>query len=429
MTQQINQVKVYIESYGCSANLADAEIIAGQLLAAGYAIAQSPLEADMNVIVTCTVKDPTYQRMVTRLKALTSLGRPLIVAGCMPKTSREAILRINQNASLIGPNSVDGVVEVAEHAIKGQRVEVLNDTYSKLLQPRLLRNPVVGVVQIASGCLSSCSFCQVKIARGKLKSFDEALILAEISRLVERGCREIWLTSQDNGCYGKDKRSTLADLLDKIAKLEGDFRVRVGMMNPTHIVDDVGRIVDILREERFFKFLHVPVQSGCNSVLSDMRRGYTREDFLDIVDEARRRIPALTLSTDVIVGYPTEEEECFRETVALLELVKPDVVNISRFSPRPGTKAYLLPHLPNGIVKQRSSTLHSLVRSISLERNRAWLGWRGEALVDEEVKGAKIARNIYYKPVLLYDGVDLGSYMQVEVKGATAACLRGVVCQ
>lgn len=429
MTQQINQVKVYIESYGCSANLADAEIIAGQLLAAGYAIAQSPSEADMNVIVTCTVKDPTYQRMVTRLKALTSLGRPLIVAGCMPKTSREVIFRINRNASLIGPNSVDEVLEVAEHAIKGQKVEALSDTYSKLHLPRLLRNPVVGVVQIASGCLSSCSFCQVKIARGKLKSFDEALILAEISRLVGRGCREIWLTSQDNGCYGKDKGSTLADLLDKIAKLESDFRVRVGMMNPTHIVDDVGRIVDTLREERFFKFIHVPVQSGCNSVLSDMRRGYTREDFLNIVDEARRRIPALTLSTDVIVGYPTEEEECFRETVALLELVKPDVVNISRFSPRPGTKAYLLPHLPHGIVKQRSSTLHSLVRSISLERNRAWLGWRGEALVDEEVRGAKIARNIYYKPILLYDSVNLGSYMQVEVKGATAACLRGVVCQ
>ena len=428
MTQERVQTKakVYIESYGCSANLSDAEITAGLLSEAGYTITQSPSEADLNIIVTCTVKDPTYQRMVTRLKALTSLNKPLIVAGCMPKTSKDTILRINQRASLLGPNSVDRVREVAERTLRGERVEELSDTYNKLLQPRVLRNPVVGVVQIASGCLSACSFCQVKLARGKLKSFDEGLILEEIGRLVRRGCREVWLTSQDNGCYGKDRGSSLADLLDKIAKLDGCFKVRVGMMNPTHIIDDIGRIVDVLREEKFFKFLHIPVQSGCNDVLSDMRRGYTREDFIRIVDEARRRIPEVTLSTDIIVGYPTEREECFKETVALLEQVKPDVVNISRFSPRPGTRAALLPQLPQSVVKQRSATLHNLVKSITLERNRRWLGWRGEALVDEAVEGAKVARNLYYKPILLYNGVELGSYVEVEIKGATAACLRGV---
>jgi len=429
VTRTRAQAKVYIESYGCSANLADAEIIAGLLLDAEYTITQSPSEADLNIIVTCTVKDPTYQRMVTRLKALTSLGRPMIVAGCMPKTSKDAILRINPQASLLGPISVDRIREVAERTLKGERVQELNDTYNKLLQPRVLRNPVVGVVQIASGCLSACSFCQVKIARGKLRSFDEALILEEIVRLVKRGCREIWLTSQDNGCYGKDRGSSLADLLDKIAKLDGCFKVRVGMMNPTHIIYDIGRIVDVLREEKFFKFLHIPVQSGCNDVLSDMRRGYTREDFIGIVNEARRMIPAVTLSTDVIVGYPTEKEECFKETIAMLEQVKPDVVNISRFSPRPGTRAALLPQLPVTVVKQRSATLHNLVKLITLEKNKSWLGWRGEALVDEEVKGAKVARNPYYKAILLYDGVELGSYVDVEVKGATAACLRGAVCQ
>ena len=429
MTQARAQRKVYVEPYGCSANLADAEIIAGLLLDAGYIITQSPSEADLNIIVTCTVKDPTYQRMVTRLKALTALGKPMIVAGCMPKTSKETILRINQRASLLGPNSVNRVREVAERTLKGERVEELTDIYNKLLQPRLLRNPVVGVVQIASGCLSACSFCQVKIARGRLKSFDEALILEEIVRLVKRGCREIWLTSQDNGCYGKDRGSSLADLLDKIAKLDGCFKVRVGMMNPTHIIDDICRIVDVLREEKFFKFLHIPVQSGCNDVLSHMKRGYTREDFIRIVNEARQMIPAVTLSTDVIVGYPTEREECFKETMSLLQQVKPDVVNISRFSPRPGTRAALLPQLPQSVVKQRSATLHNLVKLISLERNKCWLGWRGEALVDEVVKGAKIARNPCYKPILLYDGVELGSYVEVEVKNVTAACLRGAVCQ
>lgn len=429
MTTKTSGAKVYIESYGCSANLADAEIIAGLLTEAGFTKTEKASEADLSIIVSCTVKDATYQRMVTRIKELTSLSKPLIVAGCMPKTSRDTILRVNPRASLVGPNSVDRIRYVAEEAIRGVRVEELSDTYNKLLQPRVFRNPVVGVVQIASGCLSACSFCQVKTARGRLKSFDESLILDEVRRFVRCGCREIWLTSQDNGCYGKDRGGSLADLLDKISKIEGDFRVRVGMMNPTHIARDVGRIVDVLRDVKFFKFLHIPVQSGCNEVLRDMRRGYTREDFVRLVSEARQKIPLLTLSTDIIVGYPTEEEECFWETVSLLEDVKPDVVNISRFSSRPGTKAAQLPPLPNEVVKRRSTTLHHLVKAICLERNRAWLGWRGEALVDEEVRGARIARNPYYKPILVDHDAELGSYLQLEVVGASAACLRGAACQ
>ncbi len=427
MNLQKVEAKVHIEAYGCSANLADAEIIAGLLKNSGFTIAKTASEADLNIIVSCTVKGATHQRMVTRIKVLTSLGKPMIVAGCMPKTSKDTILRLNPRASLIGPNSVNEITSVAERAVRGERAEELNDTYNKLLQPRLLRNPVVGIVQIASGCLSSCSFCQVKMARGSLKSFDESLILDEIRRLIRCGCREIWLTSQDNGCYGRDRGGSIADLLDKISKIEGEFRVRVGMMNPTHIIGDISRIVDALKDVKFFKFLHIPVQSGCNDVLVDMRRGYTREDFLEIVKEARKKIPPLTLSTDIIVGYPTEREECFKETLSLIEEVKPDVVNISRFSPRPGTKAALLPQQPYEVVKQRSTTIHRVVKAVCLERNKSWLGWRGEALVDEEVKDAKIARNFAYKPILVNDDVKLGSYLRVEVNGASAACLRGSV--
>ncbi|MEM3427957.1 MAG: tRNA (N(6)-L-threonylcarbamoyladenosine(37)-C(2))-methylthiotransferase [Nitrososphaerales archaeon] len=429
MNLQKIEAKVYIEAYGCSANLADAEIIAGLLKNSGFTIEKTPSEAELNIIVSCTVKDATYQRMVTRVKNLTSLGKPMIVAGCMPKTSKDAILKLNPRASLIGPNSVDKIVAVAKRTLSGERVEELNGTYTKLLQPRVFRNPVVGIVQIASGCLSACSFCQVKIARGGLRSFDEHLILDEIRRFLRCGCREIWLTSQDNGCYGMDRGGSLADLLDKVSKIEGDFRVRVGMMNPTYIVRDIGRIVDVLKDVKFFKFLHIPVQSGCNDVLADMRREYTREDFLEIARKARQKIPTLTLSTDIIVGYPTEEEECFRNTISLLEEVKPDVVNISRFSPRPGTKAALLPQHPYEVVKRRSTILHRIVKAICLERNRIWLGWRGESLVDEKVKGARIARNPSYKPILISDDAELGSYLEVEVNGASAACLRGVVCQ
>ncbi len=422
-----SQASMYIEEYGCSANRADSEVLAGILAEAGFKIVDTPAQSDLNIIVTCTVKDATYQRMVTRIKALAASAKPMIVAGCMPKTSRATILRLSPKTSLLGPNYIDLVKQAAENTLSGVRVEYLGDTHNKLLQPRILRNPVVGVVQIASGCLSACAFCQVKLARGVLKSYGEDLILSEIDRLVKRGCKEIWLTSQDNGCYGKDNGSSIADLLDKVSRLQGGFMVRVGMMNPTHIIDDIGRIVDILRCERFFKFLHIPVQSGSNKVLHHMRRGYTKEAFLSLVKEARQRIPQLTLSTDIIVGYPTETESDFMESLSLIEEVEPDIVNISRFSPRPGTRAALLPQLPLNVVKQRSSTMHSSARRIAYERNKLWLGWRGEALVDEDVRGAKVARNPFYKPIVVDESAALGSYQQVKVKNVTAACLYAVM--
>lgn len=420
--------RVYVESYGCSANLADSEIISGLLQRAGYEISHSPQESDVNVIVTCTVKTSTSNRMAHRITQLAKLRKPMVIAGCMPLTERSLIEVIDPSASLLGPDAIIKAVECVEAAIKGEKKAIVSRLREpKLALPRVRHNSVVGIVEIASGCLDRCSFCQVKLARGNLFSYDPEAIVQEVESAVRSGCKEIWLTSQDNGCYGKDIGTNLPSLLKKVCEVKGDFWVRVGMMNPAHVKDYVGELVEAYRHEKLLKFIHLPVQSGSDRILRLMNRRYSVEDFLNIVEQFRREISNLTLSTDIIVGFPTESEEDFQSTINLVKSIQPDVVNLSRFGPRPGTDAAKMPQLDPKVIKQRSTTLHKIIKDISQKKNQGWVGWRGEAVVDEKVKGAYVARNFAYKPILLYHNTNIGEKVKVEVIGATANCLIGKI--
>lgn len=417
--------KFYIESYGCSANTADAEIIAGQLQQAGFILASAEDIADLNIIVTCTVKEITFQRMLRRIQELTAIGKPLVVAGCMPKTEAGEITRINPAASFLGPNNLQDTLMTVKLTLKNQRVEKLADTHScKLGKPRLLRNPLIGIVPIASGCLSSCTYCQIRFARGKLYSYPEDIILKEIKSLVNKGCREIWLTSQDNGCYGKDIGTSLSNLLRHVNSIEGNFMVRIGMINPTHILRDLHTLTDVFNSRRIFQFLHIPVQSGSDRILKLMQRGYYASTFKIIVDTFRRKLPWITISTDIIVGFPGETVEDFQQTLELVKDVSPDIVNISRFSPRSGTKAAAMEQIQSNLNKQRTKRIHELTKKIALQKNSRWLGWRGQVLVDEQVRDAHLGRNFAYKPVLVNTKNSLGTWVEVQITAATAACLR-----
>ncbi|MBI4258063.1 MAG: tRNA (N(6)-L-threonylcarbamoyladenosine(37)-C(2))-methylthiotransferase [Thaumarchaeota archaeon] len=420
--------KVYIEAYGCSASLADSEMIMGLLNQAGYQIVDSQAPSDLNIIVTCTVKTPTFHKMSHRIKQLYSEGKPLIIAGCMPKTEKQTLEKIAPNASLLGPSNLDKAVESVTATLEDRRVTFTsNSRQEKVLLPRLRRNPVVEMVEIGSGCISACTFCQVKLAKGGLVSYRPGAIIREVEDAVKQDCKEIWLTSTDNGCYGKDIHTDLAELIELVCGVEGDFRVRVGMMNPMHLPRFLPRLIEAYRHEKVFKFLHIPVQSGSDKILEDMARGHTVEEFKEIVDEFRRVIPEITLSTDIIVGFPTENEEDFQATVHLLEEVKPDVVNLSKYGARQGTKAAMMSQINGGIVKDRSTMIHGLVRKISLESNKRWMSWRGEVLVDEHREGDSVGRNFAYKPVALRSNIPLGSTVEVEVSGASTACLLGRV--
>jgi MiaB-like tRNA modifying enzyme len=422
--------KVFIETHGCSLSLSDSEAMAGILSSAGYELSMEPLKADLIILVTCIVKGPTEHRMRQRVQTLSAIGKPLIIAGCMPEVEAKVLESLNPQASLLGPNSVGRIAEAAASALSGGRfVAIGGKAEEKLGLPRIRRNPVVGIIPIASGCLGMCSFCQVRLARGSLHSYSPEAIVSEARMALKDGCRELWLTSQDNGCYGLDIGSSLPELLKSVCSIEGDFMIRVGMANPTYVRGFLKELLDAYRSEKVFKFLHIPIQSSCPRILRLMRRHYEPEDVMDIINAFRRAFPESTIATDVIVGFPTETEEEFEETLEFVAKAKPEVINISRFSPRPRTEAAKLPRLPSDVVAKRSKILTELSKKIALERNESWIGWEGPCLIEEP--GLKpnqwIGRNKAYRPIVIEDNASslLGKSIKVRIVGATSRCLKG----
>jgi MiaB/RimO family radical SAM methylthiotransferase len=251
------------------------------------------------------------------------------------------------------------------------------------------------------------------------------------SDVVEGGCREVWLTSTDNGCYGKDMGSDLVELLKACCSIEGDFKIRLGMMNPMYLPKMVSRLVEVFHEnDKLFKFLHIPVESGSNGVLRKMKRGHTTRTFLDAVQSFRKKIPKMTISTDVIVGFPTETEGDFQATLDLLEKAEPDIVNSSRYGARPGTESakWKRERVSFQVAKERSGRLHMLARKIAKKRNSLWQGWQGEIIVDEIIGKVAQGRNYAYKPVVVPGSpaqFSLGDQKRVQVYDFSDFSLKG----
>jgi threonylcarbamoyladenosine tRNA methylthiotransferase CDKAL1 len=424
--------KVWIEAYGCSASMADSEMISGLLKSAGYKIASSRKESSLNLIVTCSVKDTTEHKMVHRIRQLGKTGKPLVVAGCLPKADRGKVESLMPAASLMGPHSIDSAAKVVGSALAGDRLVMLDDSsQDKVNLPRVRINPVVSIIEIASGCMSECTFCQTKVAKGWLHSYRVGDIVRQLKADVAEGSKEIWLTSTDSGCYGRDTGSDLAALLRSCSEAEGDFKIRVGMMNPQYMPEMLDRIIGTFESDKLFRFLHMPVQSGSDAVLKKMRRGHTVQVFSDAVKALRDRMPDFTISTDVIVGFPTETEQDFQKTLDLIAEVEPDIVNISRYSARPGTEAagWKGKRVNTKVVKERSERMHELVRQIARKRNSFWMGWKGEIVIDEVGKTAQ-GRNYAYKSVVLDsppEAAKLGSKLRVEVYGFSSFSLKARV--
>ncbi len=421
--------RIYVEVFGCSANVADAEMVSGLLMRAGHAIVGVPEEADACVVLTCTVKAPTERKVVKRLRRLSNEGVSLVVAGCMPKAQRELVVEAVPEASMLGPDDLFEVVDVVEEAMSGNRIEAVSKrAMDKTRIPRDRVNPVVHIAPISSGCLGSCSYCIVRRARGPLHSYPADSIIEDARRALEGGCREIWVTAEDTAAYCCEG-TQLPQLLEELSGLPGRFFIRVGMMNPDRAGPILDELVDAYSSEKVFKFLHIPVQSGNDDVLRRMRRRYTVDDFRGIVAWFRDSFPGLSLSTDIICGFPGETDEQFMDSIRLVEEVGPDVLNISRFWPRPGTEAEgMNGQLHGRETKKRSRMLSVLWRRLSFEKNRGWMGWRGDVLIDEAGRGSSVVgRNFAYKPVVLREPVDLGEFVEVEITGTGRGYLLGKI--
>jgi MiaB-like tRNA modifying enzyme len=331
---------------------------------------------------------------------------------------------------MIGPDAIEKIVLAADYVAKGKRFLFLEDLRRpKVLLPRSRKNPAIGIIEISTGCLGNCSYCGVKLIKGKLFSYPPEMIVKEAKTAVEEGCKELWLTSQDNSCYGKDIGSNLPELLDGICRIDEKFFVRVGMMNPLHAKDILKELLEAYKNEKVFKFLHLPVQSSSPKILGAMKRGYSPKTALVIIKEFYKKFKWLTLSTDVIVGFPGESDLDFEKTIGFIKKIKPDIVNVSKFGLLPNTEAGKLKQLSRDVVNKRSKELVEITKEISLDKNKKWVGWEGECLVDEAGKNNTfIGRNFAYKPIVLQSGKNLlGKFVDVKIIDAKGTYLVGKI--
>ncbi len=425
--------RVFLKSFGCSTNLADGEVLAGCLVKAGYRLVRDEANADVVIYNTCAVKGPTENRMINILKRV-SKGKKLIVVGCLPLINFERLQREVSFDGVAGPALGEKIVDVVDTVLKGEKVSVLEGAEKakpSLSLPRIRLNPVVGVIPISYGCLGSCAYCCVVFARGRLRSYSIEEIVERVEADLADGAREFWLTSQDTACYGRDMNTNLTELIEAVCTVEGDFKVRVGMMTPNMALNILENLMEAYKNEKVFKFVHLPVQSGDNHILEKMRRFYTVADFKRIVDAFRAAFTKITIATDIICGFPGEDENAFKRTLQLIEDVKPDIVNISKFFARPRTSAAAMHDaVPFPEIKRRSAMLNSLTSKIALERNREWVGWEGEVLIDEagKVAGSWIGRNFAYKPIVVKSAENLlGKIVHVRIYKVSSTYLEGIL--
>lgn len=358
---------IYIKTFGCSHNQSDSEYMAGQLSAFGYALSENPDESDLWLINTCTVKAPSQSAMETLIKKCRSAKKPLVVAGCVPQGSRN--LKELEGVSIVGVQQIDRVVEVVEETLKGHEVRLLTRrTLPSLDLPKVRKNKFVDILPINVGCLGACTYCKTKHARGHLGSYTIDSLVHRVRDVIADGVKEIWLSSEDTGAYGRDIGVNLPILLEAIvAELpsDGSTMLRIGMTNPPYILEHLKEIATILRHPCVYSFLHVPVQSGSDAILKAMNREYTVDQFKQVVDTLCELVPGMQIATDIICGFPGETDEDFDQTVNLIKEYKFPQVHISQFYPRPGTPAARMKKVPSSVVKKRSRELTAVFEAFS----------------------------------------------------------------
>lgn len=429
-------MRVFIKSFGCSTNLADGEILAGCLAQSGHKLVDDITAADVIIYNTCAVKGPTENRMIEILKRVQT-GKKLIVAGCLPLINFKRLCDEVRFDGVVGPAAGDKIVEIVKDVLNGEKIIALKEAAKakpSLNLPRLRLNSAISVIPINYGCLGTCAYCCVVFARGHLRSYGIQEIVERVKADLSKGVQEFWITSQDTASYGRDMGTNLAELLNAICDVDKDFKMRVGMMTPNMVTDILDDLVCAFKSEKIFKFIHLPVQSGYDQVLDRMRRLYSAEDFKSIVKALRESFPNITLATDVICGFPGENREAFEKTQQLIEEVKPDIVNVSKFFARPKTLAATMQKdfVPLSEIKKRSSAMAKVARKVAFEKNQNWLGWTGEILIDEvgKVLGSWIGRNFAYKPITVKSGDNmLGKIVRIKVVKAFSTHLEGEIVE
>ena len=430
----------YVETYGCQQNEADSQRIRGLLAACGYGFGQGPEGADLVVMNTCAIREHAEQRVFGNLGALTHTKRrhpaqKIFLCGCMAGQP-EVEERLRKSFPHVdGVFSTHHLWQFPEILLRvlttGKRVYYTQDEPGSIAEGLPVRREghLKAWVSIMYGCNNFCSYCIVPYVRGRERSRDPQAVLAEVRELVEAGYRDITLLGQNVNSYGNDLGSgyDFSDLLAEIAGLPGDFLVRFMTSHPR----DAGpKLFDTMaRFPKIAKQLHLPVQCGSDRVLKAMNRHYNRQQYLELVDYARKVMPELVLTSDVIVGFPGETEAEFEETVTLIRQVRYDALFTFIYSPRPGTPAASLPDPATRQEKnQWFDRLCAAQNAISEEKHRAYVGKTLRVLVDGTDGDLLTARTEGGRLVRLTGDAGLiGRFCQVKIDGATTWSLTGTL--
>lgn len=388
-------MKIYFESYGCTLNKSETGLYVNRLLQDGGVLVKSPDEADISVIGTCVVIRHTENRMMNRIQELSSKSR-VRVMGCLPPVSAGTL--DNENIETLKPLEVRSFYSGA-----------LDDV--EIVEPSIFDG-----IPINQGCTGSCNFCISRVARGKLLSRRPEKIIDQVKMQLSRGIGEVRISSLDTAAYGKDIGVRLPSLVEGICSLNGKFRLRIGMMEPKNTMEILPELLDSYSSESVFKFLHIPVQSGDNRILDSMNREYESETYFEIVDQFKRRYPDSTLSTDIISGYPGDDEESFENTLRLIERTEPEIINITRFSPRPFTRDFEKKTPESNLVKRWTAEYTKLHRKLTNARFDGLVGRFENVFTTERVKeGTTLARDSAYRPVVLSGDLPLFSTFDTEI--------------
>lgn len=407
-------MKFFVESYGCTMNYGEGEELAGRMLDLGFSSVGSADDADIVILNTCTVVETTEKKMIRRMNELKAAGKEVIVTGCMAKVQASRV-----NVRL--PGSL--VIPPQEY-----------HSFSELVKRKYgCGTPIVpggvnatAIIPVAQGCRGNCTYCITKFARGALKSYDPSDLKRRFDELVDSGVKEILITAQDTGCYGRDIGTDLGELVRSMLAKEGEYRIRIGMMNPNSLRPVLDSVLEVFEDGRVYRFLHIPVQSGSDSVLDSMKRHYTSEEFFSLVDTIRARYPDMSIATDLITGFPGETDADHAASCELIRRLRADTVNITRFSARPGTEAFSMKQINGNVSKARSTELTEVKNDTEKDVNSSMVGGTYRCLVTEiSPDGSRIARTSNYRPIAIREQVPPGTFIDAEVTDCRSTYLIG----
>jgi len=428
---------VYVETYGCQMNMSDSELMLGKLAAEGYVVTDSAVGADVILINTCAIRDHAEQRVIGRLGELRREMKPgavVGVTGCMAQRLGPALLDKAKHVSVvIGPDGYRALPALIEGARRGERTIATSfdlEEHYEDFQPRRF-DKVKAWIPVQRGCDYRCTYCIVPTTRGSERSRKLDDVVREVEAVAAEGMSEIVLLGQTVNSY-HDGEHDFTDLLRAVGTVPGIRRVRFTSPHPNDFTD---RVIDAMAEvETVCEHVHLPMQSGSTRVLKRMLRRYTREGYLDCVRRLRAAIPELSLTTDVIVGFPGETDGDFDETLEVIREVEFAEAFTFKFSPRDGTPATRMPTeltVSDDVASERLARLVETVRGIARGKNLNLLGQRYEVLVEKEARrGGDLlqTRTRDFKTVLVPGGAEmLGQYLTVELTGTTGSTFTGQV--